>query len=260
VTIRFVGIRGAVPGPVDGGRDAFAPRGGTACRAVCLVACHPHGDQHQGRHRRLVLTLLAAPLFATACSRRRKTTRADALPAGAVVLALGDSITYGTGADPASSYPAQLAALTGWQVVNAGVPGDTAARALERLPALLAEHRPALVIVSIGGNDFLRRVDPATTRNAIRAALAMVREAGAQALLVAVPQPSIGAALGAGLADHPMYSDLAAEAAVPLHAGGWARVLGSEKWRSDAIHANAEGYRVFADGLAATLRDVGWLR
>jgi lysophospholipase L1-like esterase len=81
------------------------------------------------------------------------------------------------------------------------------------------------------------------------------RDAGAQVLLVAVPQPSIGAALGAGLSDHPLYERLADELAQPLHAGGWSRVLGDDKLKSDQIHANGEGYRVFAEGLAATLRE-----
>jgi acyl-CoA thioesterase I len=179
------------------------------------------------------------------------------VPAGSSVLALGDSITFGTGADSAAAYPAQLAALTGWNVVNAGVPGDSAAQAADRLPALLLEHKPALVIVSAGGNDFLRRVPAAETEAALRSAIAATRHAGAQVLLIAVPQPTIGAALGAGLSDHPLYAKLADELKLPLHAGGWATVLGNEKLRADQIHANAAGYRVFAEGLAATLRKTG---
>jgi acyl-CoA thioesterase I len=137
------------------------------------------------------------------------------------------------------------------------VPGDTAAQAAERLPALLAEHTPALVILSAGGNDFLRRVPVAETDAALRRAIGLSRDAGAQVLLVAVPQPSIGAALGAGLSDHPLYARLADELKLPLHANGWAKVLGDDKLRADQIHANAAGYRAFAEGLAATLRDIG---
>jgi acyl-CoA thioesterase I len=200
-----------------------------------------------------------APLALAACSREAKTPKATALPAGSSVLALGDSITHGTGAAPDAAYPAQLAALTGWAVINGGVPGDTAAQALERLPALLAEHKPVLVIVSIGGNDFLRRLDEAATENAIRRMLALVREASSQGLLIAVPRPTIAAAVGAGLADHPLYAKLAAELRLPLHEGGWAKVLGDEKLKSDQIHANAAGYRAFAEGLVGTLRSSGFL-
>jgi acyl-CoA thioesterase-1 len=139
------------------------------------------------------------------------------------------------------------------------VPGDTAAQALERLPTLLAEHKPALVIVSIGGNDFLRRLDEAATAAAIRRTIALAREAGAQVLLVAVPRPTIAAAVGAGLSDHPLYARLSEELKLPLHEGGWARVLGDEKFKSDQIHANAAGYRAFAEGLVTTLRSSGFL-
>jgi acyl-CoA thioesterase-1 len=111
------------------------------------------------------------------------------------------------------------------------------------------------VIVSVGGNDFLRRLPESDTVAALRRIAALARDAGAQVVLVGVPQPTIGAALGAGLSDHPLYERLAEELSLPLHAKGWARVLGDEKLRSDAIHANASGYRAFAEGLAMTLRE-----
>jgi len=187
---------------------------------------------------------------------RKPVAATAALPAGAPVLALGDSITFGTGAETAAAYPAQLAALTGWNVVNGGVPGNTAAQALERLPGLLAEHKPALVIVSVGGNDFLRRQPESDTVEALRRIATQARAAGAQVVLVGVPQPTISAALGVGLSDHPMYERLAEELSLPLHAKGWARVLGDEKLKSDQIHANAAGYRAFAEGLAARLREL----
>lgn len=204
--------------------------------------------------RRRAWLALAASLALAACGRKNKHMPAAAVATGAAVLALGDSITAGVGAEPAAAYPAQLAALTGWQVINGGTSGDTAAQAAERLPALLAEHRPALVIASVGGNDFLRRLPASETEAALRRIVAASREASAQVLLVAVPQPSLADAAGLGLADHPLYARLAEELQLPLHAAGWSRVLGDEKLRSDQIHANAAGYRAFAEGLVATLR------
>jgi acyl-CoA thioesterase I len=206
--------------------------------------------------RRALLGAAAATALLGSCGKRRS-ARVQPLPAGSVVLALGDSITYGTGAAPEAAYPAQLAQLTGWHVVNAGVPGDTSAQALARLPGLLAEHQPALVIASIGGNDFLRRLPEADTEVNLRRIAALAREAGAQVLLVAVPRPTLAAAVGAGLSDHPLYDRVAAELALPLHAGGWAHVLGNEQLKSDQIHANAAGYRAFAEGLATSLRATG---
>lgn len=200
--------------------------------------------------------LLAATAGLGGCSRQPKGTP---VPAGATVLALGDSITFGTGATPETSYPAVLARLTGWNVVNAGVPGHVSAQALERLPELLQEHKPALVLVSIGGNDFLRRLPETDTSSRVRAICEQARASGAQVLLVAVPRPSLVGAVARSLDDHPLYATLAKELQLPLHANGWSDVLSDPALRADPIHANAQGYEKFAQGLADTARAAGLL-
>ena len=209
------------------------------------------------RRRWLAASLLAvalAPL--TACGR--KTPRAQAVPAGATVLALGDSLTSGVGASSDTAYPAVLQQLTGWKVVNGGVSGDTSAQALARLPGLLQQHQPALVIVSIGGNDFLRRQTASDTRTRVRQICEQARAGGAQVLLVAVPELSLLAAAGR-LSDHALYEEIADELKIPLHRKGWSAVLADARLRSDQIHANAAGYAQFAQGLVETLRDTGLL-
>jgi len=203
--------------------------------------------------------ILPATLPWLAGCGRRAGVRARAVAAGATVLALGDSLTHGTGATPDAAYPAVLATLTSWNVVNAGVPGDTAAQALERLEPLLAEHRPALVLVSIGGNDFLRRVDEAVTRQHVERICRASLAAGAQVLLIAVPRPSLAVAVTGSLTDHDLYGEIAGALQLPLHRQGWAEVLADERLRADRIHANAEGYAAFARGLVATARAVGLL-
>ena len=96
-------------------------------------------------------------LVLLACGRRPKLS---ALPAGTTVLAFGDSVTYGTGADRGEDWPSLLAGLTGWQVVNAGVSGDTAAAGTARIQALLDEHKPKLVISKSGETIFCAAVPP----------------------------------------------------------------------------------------------------
>jgi acyl-CoA hydrolase len=203
--------------------------------------------------RRLLAALAAAAL--AACGRRPP--RHATVAAGATVLALGDSLTFGTGAAAESSYPAHLARLSGWNVVNAGVPGNSSAQARGRLPQLLAEHAPALVLLSIGGNDFLRQMPEADTRAHIAAMLETIRATGAQAVLIAVPKPAVMAALLRSLDDHPLYGDLAASQRVPLFASGWASVLSDPALKSDQIHANAAGYERFAQELHRYLREEG---
>ena len=205
------------------------------------------------------LALGAAALLGTAlagCGRSQG--KAQPVPAGSTVLALGDSLTYGTGASAETSYPTVLAELTGWNVVNAGVPGDTSAQALARLPALLAEHHPKLVIVSIGGNDFLRKLPESDTRANVHAACKLALESGAQVLLVAVPRATVAAALGQ-MTDHALYAEVAKDLNIPLQREGWGEVLAQAELRSDQVHANAKGYAQFARSVQGTAAAAGLL-
>ena len=190
------------------------------------------------------------------CGRDKKT--AQPVPPGSTVLALGDSLTFGTGASAETSYPAVLAGLTGWNVVNAGVSGDTSAQALARLPALLAEHQPKLVIVSIGGNDFLRKLPESDTRTHVHAICKQALAAGAQVLLVAVPRATVAAALGQ-MTDHALYAEVAKDLKIPLQREAWGEVLAQPDLRADAVHANARGYAQFARSVQGTAAAVGLL-
>ena len=206
-------------------------------------------------NRRQFLLLTAALL--TACGK--KAPKHSALPRGSAVLALGDSLTYGYGANPTESYPARLAELTGWTVTNGGVSGDTSAQALARLPELLREHTPRLVIISIGGNDFLRRLPENETRANIRAIIQACKTAGAETILVGVPGVGVGAALGYP-GDHKLYADLAQAENIPYYADGWSKILGNDALKSDQVHPNAAGYEAFTRDFAAWLKESGWLR
>jgi acyl-CoA hydrolase len=206
-------------------------------------------DAGPARRRFLSIAVALSVLTLTACGKKAVTGRRVA--AGAAVLALGDSITFGTGASAETAYPAVLAKLTGWNVANAGVPGDTSAQALERLPALLQEYAPQLVLVSIGGNDFLRRVPEAETRANVRQICQAAQAGGAQVLLIAIPAFTTTAAITGSLSDHPMYQEIAQALRLPLHANGWSAVLSDPGLRSDPIHANAQGYERFARSVLA---------
>lgn len=202
------------------------------------------------------LILLLTALFLVACGREPKP---QALPPGSLVLAFGDSVTHGTGAAPGEDYPTRLAALTGWRITNAGVPGDTAENARQRIAGALDEPRHALVILEIGGNDFLRRRPESAVKEDIRALIAAARSSGARVLLVGVPRFSvIGAAVGQ-LSDAPLYAELSREEKIPLADQVFSDVLSDPALRADAVHPNAAGYQRLAEGLAKALRDKGLL-
>ena len=185
------------------------------------------------------------------CGRRRFRK----LVAGDAILAVGDSLTAGFGAPKGADYPAQLAQILGHKVINGGVSGDTSAQALARLPDLLVQ-KPKLVVVSIGGNDFLQRQPESGTRENIRKMVADIRATGVPAVLVAIPHFTTGGLLGV-VSEHPLYAELADELDVPLLKGAWEEILGDKDLKSDAVHANAAGYRLFAEKLAGFLRKLG---
>ena len=194
--------------------------------------------------------LLALALTFTACGERPKLER---LPASAVVLAFGDSLTFGTGAAEAESYPAQLESLIGRRVVRAGVPGEVTAQALERLPAALDEHAPRLLLLCIGGNDFLRRLGNAQAERNLRAMVQLAKSRGVSVLLIGTPEP--------GLLPSPpgFYAAVAKDLGVPYEEGVITEVLKDASLKSDPIHPNARGYRVIAERLAARLKKSGAL-
>lgn len=170
-----------------------------------------------------------------------------------VILAFGDSLTYGTGASEATAYPAVLAALTGRSVINAGVPGDTTTSGLVRLPAVLDEHRPRLVLLCLGGNDMLRKQASASTEDNLRLLVQTIRASGAEVMLIGVPEPK----LFGGAPD--FYSRIADDMKLPLEREIFNDVLKDNRLKSDPIHANAAGYRVVAERLAEFLHESGAL-
>lgn len=192
-------------------------------------------------------------VLASACGGGKKHAR---LASGSTVLALGDSLTAGYGAASGADYPSQLATLTGWKIINGGVSGDTSEQALARLPELL-KHEPKLVIVSIGGNDFLRKRPESETRANISKIIQMIQNQKIPVVLVAIPHFTVGALVGR-VSEHPLYEDLAKQHNVPLLQGVWADVLGDKDLKSDQIHGNAQGYRYFAEEMADFLKKQGF--
>ena len=206
--------------------------------------------------RRAVRHFLALIACITLAACSRGPTHAP-LPRGAVVLAFGDSVTHGTGAGNDEDYPSRLARLTGWEVHNHGIPGDTAVNARGRIQAALDETRPALVIVELGGNDFLRRQSEATVKESLRAIVRAAKRDGRPVALVGVPRLSlVGAAVGA-LSDAPLYEELADEENLVLIEDVFSDILSTPDLRADAIHPNAQGYERLAAGIAAALKESG---
>lgn len=203
---------------------------------------------------RAFLALLVL-LLAVACGGTKKET---ALPAGSKVLALGDSLTAPHGVKPGEDWPTLLAQKTGWVVINAGISGDTSAGALARLPALLDEHQPQLVLVSLGGNDMLRKVPSAQTVANLGSMLDLVKARGAKAVLLATPKPSIAGAVFNSLSAADFYAEVAKDRKVPLIQDALPEVLSDTALKSDQLHPNAAGHALLAEKIHADLKKIGF--
>lgn len=173
------------------------------------------------------------------------------IPDDAVILAFGDSITAGVGAPQGSSYPEILETLIHRRVIRSGISGETSGEGMVRLPGELAAHRPKLVLLCLGGNDLLRRMDLEKTTSNVKRMVQMIRESGAEVILIGVPAP------GLMLSTAPFYKKIAKDMDVPLEASLLADILADSKLKADAIHPNAEGNRILAQGIAAFLRKAG---
>ncbi len=166
----------------------------------------------------------------------------------AVVLAFGDSLTYGTGAGAGESYPAELERLIGRKVVAQGVPGEMSAQGLARLPAVLEATQPKLLVLCHGGNDFLRKLPENEAAANVRAMVRLAREKGIAVVLIGVPKPGISPSPAA------FYADIAKEFAVPYEGTVLKTVLTDNELKSDWVHPNAKGYARVAQALAELLR------
>lgn len=193
-----------------------------------------------------VLAMLALAAVHSGCGR--EVPRLPPLGADAVVLAFGDSLTYGTGAEASDSYPTVLERLIGRKVVASGVPGEVSAQGLARLPVVLDQVQPQLLILCHGGNDLLRQLDAGALAANLRAMVRVARDRGIPVALIAVPKPGLFPKA------HPLYAQVAEELAVPLERDVLAAVLTDEALKSDPIHPNAKGYARFAERVAALLK------
>ena len=164
------------------------------------------------------------------------------------MLAFGDSLTSGVGAEEDESYPAVLAGLLRCSVVNAGVAGELSSEGLARLPSLLRRHKPALVIICHGGNDMLRKLDDQLISRNLRAMVGLAKESGADVVLLGVPKP------GLFLKAPAFYAEVAEECRVAYEGKALSDILSTPAQKSDMIHPDADGYRQLAERIAALIR------
>ena len=176
------------------------------------------------------------------------------------IAALGDSLTAGYGLPQGDGFVPQMQAWLEGQgadvsLINAGVSGDTTAGGLSRVAWTLSPDVDAM-IVNLGGNDFLRGIDPAVSRSNLEQILAQGQAAEVEMLLIGL---SVGANYGADYRDQfaAMYADLAADYgilfypdyAAALRAAAASQSEMADYLQPDGIHPNAAGVKMIVEDL-----------
>lgn len=170
------------------------------------------------------------------------------------ILAFGDSLTYGYGANPIESYPSVLSSLTGHKVINAGINGETSEAGLKRLPTLLQDKSIKLMILCLGGNDILRKKSMSSLKNNLKTMIDMAKGKNIDVLLVSVPNISLF-----GLSPLELYEEVSNEEDIPLVSGVLTEILGNSALKSDQVHPNALGYKQIAHKIYESLKENGWI-
>jgi acyl-CoA thioesterase-1 len=181
---------------------------------------------------------------------------------GRGVLVVGDSLSAEYGLKRGSGWVALLEQRLRElgrreSVVNASVSGDTTAGGRSRLPALLEQHRPSLVIIELGGNDALRGLPLSQTEDNLRTMVQASRAVGARVLLLGMQMPpNYGARYAAEFAG--LYAKVARQsgsALVPFFLKGVAdRPDPTELFQADRIHPNERAQAVMLDNVWPELK------
>jgi acyl-CoA thioesterase-1 len=191
---------------------------------------------------------LALLLIVCGCRGERFDMIRNLGSAGETIICFGDSLTEGVGAEPGEEYPTILSRLLGMRVVNAGDRGDTTARALERIDSSVVNKNPRLVILLLGGNDFLRQVPTGETRQNLKE---IVRQIQAHGAMVAIA----GIKLGFFTDEYgSIFEETAAEFGAIYIPQVMRGIFNDIKLRSDQIHPNSAGYRLIAQRIAEKIK------
>lgn len=169
------------------------------------------------------------------------------------ILAFGDSLTAGVGANKLDAYPEQLELLTGIEVINAGVSGETTEEGLKRLSTVLDQYNPQLVILLEGGNDILRGYDLQKTKLNLSAMITEIQARDIQLVLIGVPEKNIFSDSAT------IYEELAEEYELVFDRDTISSLIKKRQYKSDPIHFNSTGYKKLADKIHKILKKEGAL-
>ncbi len=146
-----------------------------------------------------------------------------------------------------------LSQLTGLEVINSGVSGETTDAGLLRFEQELERVQPGLVILMEGGNDILQNRNLEVTKSNLAAMISLARDRNIPVILIGIPEKRLFSNAA------PLYEELAKENGVVFDGTLVAGLLRTAAYKSDPIHLNEQGYRALAEALYDLLQDKGVL-
>ncbi|MDO8572531.1 MAG: GDSL-type esterase/lipase family protein [bacterium] len=168
---------------------------------------------------------------------------------GEAVIVFGDSLARGVGSTEGNDFVSLLSERINTPIENFGYAGDTTAMALTRIESVLSKN-PKVVMVLLGGNDFLRRVPKTETLKNLEQIIITIQDAGAVVILLGVR----GGLITDGYeSDLQSLAEKTGSAYVPNVLKG---LLGNTNYMSDSVHPNNSGYAIIADRIYPILQKV----
>jgi len=165
------------------------------------------------------------------------------------IVALGDSLVFGYGSSMNNDFVSVLEKETGREIINMGINGNTTADGLARIDTVIA-LKPSVVMVLLGGNDFLRKVPAAETFNNLDLIVQKLQVSGAVVVVLGIQ----GGVLNDPFA--PQFENLAERHGAAYVPNVLAGMIGNQSLMSDAIHPNDAGYKRVAAKVLPVLNSV----
>ena len=165
----------------------------------------------------------------------------NSTPTGENIICFGDSLTFGTGAAENMDYPIQLSRMISKSIINAGIPGDTTAMALDRLEEDVLSKSPRMVLITLGGNDLKNRISKETAYQNLKKIIVSIQDQGALVIVGGISIPFWGRGFG------EMYQRVCKETQALLIPNIFDGILGNKSLMSDSIHPNEKGYTLMAE-------------
>ncbi len=169
---------------------------------------------------------------------------------GENIIFLGDSLVEGVGASEGSDIVSVLSKRLNIDIINAGVKGDTTAKALDRLQVDVLDKNPKVVLVLLGGNDVLRKMPIENTYQNLENIILQIKNTGATVILIGVKGSVLGDVY------EKMFDELAVDFEVNYISNIYKGFFLDSRYKYDAIHPNDAGYLKMVDRIEPVLRQV----